>query len=90
MFKTFTALMFGLASLAAGMFFDVPASRAIYFGDAPWCVVTTGDDIHWDCEYRTSQECIQALASAFRGSCNVNPWPNPSPPTTVVRQKRRQ
>jgi Protein of unknown function (DUF3551) len=87
MFKTSTTLMFGIASLAVGVFFDVPASRATYFGNAQWCVVTTSDDIHWDCEYRTSQECLQVLARGIRGSCNVNPYP--SAPAPVVRQKHR-
>lgn len=74
MVKTIVTLIFAIAALAAGVFFDVPVSRATYFGDAPWCVVTYGDDLHWDCEYRTSQECIVALAGGIRGGCNVNPY----------------
>ena len=74
MVKTRRTLTIAAAALAAGTYFDVPASRAAYSGDAPWCVVTTGDDTHWNCRFGTAEECMRAIAAGIRGSCNVNPY----------------
>src|SRR5437763_14761320 len=80
MMKIIMRLMFAAAALAAVLCFDVPASHAS-FGDAPWCFVKTGgDNAYLDCEYRTSQECLQVLAEGNRGFCNVNPSPGRSAP----------
>ena len=74
-----------------GMCFDISPGQASYFGDAQWCVVTFGDDVKWDCEYRSSQECIDALASGIRGGCNVNPyWRGPSTPAAGAQPKHRK
>jgi uncharacterized protein DUF3551 len=91
MVKSIVTFTVAAAAFAAGLFLSVPASQAIYFGDAPWCAVTYGgDDVHWSCEYRTGQECVQALAGGIRGSCNVNPWPNPSTPAAATQPRHRQ
>jgi len=71
--KSIATLTIAVAALAAGLCFDVPTSRASYYGDAQWCVMTFGDDVHWDCEFRTPQECLAAAAGS-RGGCNVNPY----------------
>ena len=47
-----------------------------------------GDDIYWDCNYRTAQECEASIASGNRGSCNVNPSPGPSPAASAVQSHR--
>ncbi len=80
-------LLIAAAASAAGMCFNVPVSRAS-FGDAPWCVVKGGDDVYWDCEYRTSQECMLALTGGNRGFCNVNPSPGPSTPAAAAQPPR--
>ena len=50
--------------------------------------MTYGDEPHWDCEYRTGQECVLALAGGIRGSCNVNPYYSGlSTPATVAQPK---
>jgi Protein of unknown function (DUF3551) len=87
--KVVLKLMIAVAVSAAAILFDVPAGRAS-FGDAPWCVVKTGDDVYWDCEYRTSQECVQALAAGNRGFCNVNPSPGPSRPAASAQPEHRK
>jgi Protein of unknown function (DUF3551) len=90
MMKIIMRLMFAAAALPAALCFDVPASHAS-FGGAPWCLVKTGgDDAYLDCEYRTSQECLQALAAGNRGFCNVNPSPSPSAPSAVAQPGRRK
>ena len=71
-------LMIATAALVGGTCFGVPASQASY-GDAPWCLVKTGDDAYWSCQYRTSQECLAAIAGGERGFCNVSPWSSSTP-----------
>jgi hypothetical protein len=84
--------MFVAAAAAAAMCFDVPASHA--YGDAPWCaVIDLGvGDMHWDCRYRTVEECVPNVLAGNRGFCNLNPaGPGPgwsAPPRTVVHSKR--
>jgi hypothetical protein len=71
--------------LVAGLCFDATAGQAAY-GDSPWCLVKTGDDAYWDCQYQTFQECLQARIGT--GFCNVNPS-GPSPAAQPQNQKRR-
>jgi hypothetical protein len=44
--------------------------------ELPWCaVVATGDgDMHWDCQYRSIEECRPNVLAGFRGWCNPNPY----------------
>lgn len=76
------------AAIAVAMCFDIPVSRASS-GDEPWCVMRFGDDIYWDCHYRTAQECLASIASGNRGSCNVNPSPGPPPPTVSAAHSHK-
>ena len=81
------------AAFACTMTFDVPASLA--YGDAPWCaVISSGTgDIHWDCYYRTVEECQPNVIAGNRGFCNLNPWPSPAmraaTPSSRHKTKRR-
>ena len=87
--KFIATLTIAIVALAAGMCIDASIGRASYFGEAPFCVVTYGDEPHWDCEYHTGQDCVQALAGGIRGSCNVNPYySGPSARATVLRQNK--
>jgi hypothetical protein len=52
-------------------------------------ITTGGDEARWNCAYRTAQECVQALASAIRGSCNVNPYGAAASESASGRQRRR-
>jgi hypothetical protein len=68
MTKFILTVTIAAAALAAGLCFDMPASRASY-GDAPWCLVKSGgEDSYWDCEFKTFQECLQARATKAAGS----------------------
>jgi len=66
MTKFILTVTIAAAALAAGLCFDMPASRASY-GDAPWCLVKSGgEDSYWDCEFKPSRSaCRRAPASAF-------------------------
>ncbi len=86
--KAILGLTIATAAVAVGVCFDVSASRASS-GDAPWCVMRFGDDVYWDCHYRTAQECLASIASGNRGSCNVNPSPGPPAPTASVAQSHK-
>ncbi len=89
MVKPVAMLAIGAAALAAGLCFDVPRGEASYYGDAPWCVMTFGDDVHWDCHYRAGEECV-AAASGRRGQCNVNPYySGPSAPAGAPKRGGR-
>ena len=80
-----------IMALAAGLCLAAPHGRAGTYGDAPWCVITSGgDDVHWNCTYRTAQDCVQALASTFRGSCNVNPYGGAATPNEGAPGHRRR
>jgi Protein of unknown function (DUF3551) len=87
MVKFITRLMLPAAAFTTALCLDVAVSRASY-GNAPWCLVKTGDDIYLDCQYRTGQECMQAIAAGNRGSCNVNPNPLAAAPQPELRKRR--
>lgn len=88
MLESIAKVTLTVAALVAGICFVVPASRASYYGDAEWCAITFGDDTHWDCEFRTGEECTQALAGGHQG-CNLNPyWRGPS--TLIAHPERRK
>jgi hypothetical protein len=42
---------------------------------APWCaVVSTGyENVFWDCQYRTFEDCYPNVLAGNRGFCNHNP-----------------
>jgi hypothetical protein len=84
MANSVTTLAIAAAALAAGLCFDMTSGEASY-GDAPWCLVKTGDDAYWDCEYQNFQECLQARSGA--SFCNVNPA-GPAPAAQPHSQKR--
>ncbi len=86
MVKSAAMLVLGAAAMAAGLVLAAPASRASYSGDAPWCVMTFGDDVHWRCDYRSGEACV-AAAAASRGHCNVNPYSS-APPAPAGPAKR--
>lgn len=82
-------IMIAVSVLTMGICFYVPASRASA-GNAPWCVMRFGDDIYWDCQYSTAQECLASIASGNRGSCNMNPSPGPSTPAALARPRHQR
>lgn len=44
--------------------------------EAPWCaVVDTGvGSVHWDCQYRSVEECAPVVVAGNRGTCNPSPY----------------
>jgi hypothetical protein len=92
--KTGTKLVIATAAAAAAAaavaVFRVPPSFA--FGDAPWCAVTSlgRGDVHWDCQYRTVEECVPNVIAGNRGFCNLNPYgPGPAAPSIAAKRRHR-
>src|SRR5665811_1106790 len=71
--KIIMRLMLAVVVLAAALCVDVPASRAS--GNAPWCAVVSvgAGEVHWDCHYRSVEECRPNVIAGNRGFCNHNP-----------------
>jgi hypothetical protein len=91
--KTATKLTIAAIVLAAATGLYAPPSYA--FGDAPWCaVINLGmGEIHWDCQYRTVEECRPNVVAGNRGFCNLNPYgpgPNASAPASRARYHKHR
>jgi hypothetical protein len=60
------------AVVIAAMSFD---ARPVKAQEAPWCAVSMdGGDMHWDCQYRSIEECRPNVLAGNRGWCNPNPY----------------
>ncbi|HZT26246.1 MAG TPA: DUF3551 domain-containing protein [Pseudolabrys sp.] len=67
MIRTISAAAVGAAVLA----FAPPPAQAY---EAPWCaVINMGHDVHWDCQYRSFDQCYPTIVAGNRGFCNPNP-----------------
>jgi hypothetical protein len=44
--------------------------------------------MHWDCQYRTIEECRPNVLAGFRGWCNPNPYFVAEPAATKRSRKR--
>jgi len=60
------------------------------YRNAPWCaVVALGDgDMHWDCTYRSIEDCRPNVLAGNRGFCNPNPYWQPAQTGHRNRQVR--
>ena len=67
------ALAAGVAAAASCLAMS-PAVAGSY-GEAPWCAVQNlgFGDVHWDCEFRSIEECQPHVIAGNRGFCNLNP-----------------
>jgi hypothetical protein len=88
--STWVRLMTATAAFAAAMCLYVPASYA--FGDAPWCAVVTTDmeGVHWDCQYRSFEDCAPHVVAGDRGFCDQNPWPGPATPLAAAKPSHKK
>jgi Protein of unknown function (DUF3551) len=66
-------------------------AAADYYSAAPWCaVVSTGaGDVHWECMYRSIEECRSNVLAGNRGFCNPNPYFVPSNNPAASKQQKR-
>jgi Protein of unknown function (DUF3551) len=65
-------ILAGAVAFAALVLSLQPAGAA----EAPWCAVTSGGDgdMHWDCHYRSIEECLPNVLAGNRGWCNPSPY----------------
>jgi hypothetical protein len=78
--KITIAKLAGAVAVCSVVLFLMPtASEAGMQGDAQWCAVTDsgGENVNWDCEYDTVEECKPAVTNAARGFCALNPYWRP-------------
>ena len=83
-------LLLSLAAIMAVLSVDFSPVQA-QIGEGPWCaVVSLGKGfVHWDCRYRTIEECVPNVLAGNRGFCNNNPrWEPPAVRPRVHHRKR--
>jgi len=75
-------LILAAVVLPAVLGFAISASRASQLGNEKWCAVsdTGGDNLVWDCEFETGDDCLPAIVAGNRGHCALNPTYRPPPP----------
>ena len=71
--------------------FSAVVALAVLFGlqptnayESPWCAVSKDGD-HWDCQYRSLEECRPNVVAGNRGFCNPNPYFVAGPRTLTAR-----
>jgi hypothetical protein len=69
-----------------------PASRAQYYGDAPWCAVVDqgASNLTWECEYASVADCMPLVTGGNRGFCQRNPYWRGGPPPAVQQHRHRR
>ena len=87
MLKTFTILALWIAASAAALGFAIPQSRAAA-GEEPWCILDDEGRSH--CQYSSSQQCLQEIASGNRGFCTQNPWGSAAAAPPQQRSRRNK
>jgi Protein of unknown function (DUF3551) len=57
--------------------------------EAPWCaIINTGQDVHWDCQYQSLEQCYPTVLGGNRGFCNPNPYFVAQPPERRPQKRR--
>ena len=81
-------MLFAAVAAVAALVFGLQPAKAY---EAPWCAVIsmgTGD-VHWDCQYRSIEECRPNVLAGNRGWCNPNPYFVSEPTERRHPRKRR-
>ena len=79
------------AALVVFLSLGITPAAAQYYSSAPWCAVVTlgAGDVHWECIYRSIEECRPNVLAGNRGFCNPNPYYVPSYKPAGSKQRRR-
>lgn len=69
-------MIFVVAAVFPLLQFAPTAATAQYYTSAPWCAVISfgAGDVHWECIYRSIEECRPTILAGNRGFCNPNPY----------------
>ena len=73
-----------VVALAVALFALKPAKA----DEAPWCAVSKEGD-HWDCHYRSIEECRPNVVAGKRGWCSPNPYFVATPTESRGSRKHR-
>jgi Protein of unknown function (DUF3551) len=84
-------MVFATAAVFAYLTGNLTPAVADYY-EAPWCaVVSTGaGDVHWDCVYRSIEECRPNVLAGNRGFCNPDPYFTPAYGPLETKQRKRR
>ena len=81
--------IFAVAAVFVSLQLVPTPAVAQYYVSAPWCAVISlgAGDVHWECMYRSIEECRSTILAGNRGFCNPNPYLSPplSAPVVPVR-----
>jgi len=84
--RSFLTIAAVLGSLGA----ELEPAFAQFYGPGPWCaVVNTKDNMYWDCQYRSIEECRPHVIAGDRGWCNLNPSSVPYNSTANQHYRKR-
>jgi hypothetical protein len=73
------------AVVAPAVLFGLQPTKAY---ESPWCAVSKDGD-HWQCQYRSLEECRPNIVAGNRGFCNPNPYFVSGPAESGRSEKRR-
>ena len=68
--------IFTLPAIFAFLQLAPTTATAQYYTSAPWCAVISlgAGDVHWECIYRSIDQCRTTILAGNRGFCNPNPY----------------
>lgn len=68
--------IFAVAAVFVSLQLVPTPAVAQYYASAPWCAVISlgAGDVHWECIYRSIEECRSTILAGNRGFCNPDPY----------------
>lgn len=69
-------MIFTVAAVFVSLQLGSTPALAQYYSSAPWCAVISlgAGDVHWECIYRSIEQCRTTILAGNRGFCNPNPY----------------
>ena len=69
-------MIFTVAAVFFSLQLGLTPAMAQYYSSARWCAVISlgAGDVHWECIYRSIEQCRTTILAGNRGFCNPNPY----------------
>lgn len=69
-------MIFTVAAVFFSLQLGPTPAMAQYYSSAPWCAVISlgAGDVHWECIYRSIEQCRTTILAGNRGFCNPDPY----------------
>ena len=77
-------MIFAVAGVVGHLTFSLPAAADV----SAWCAVIKDGD-HWDCQYRSLEDCWPNVLGGNRGWCSPNPYFVATPTESRGSRKHR-